>query len=322
VRLSEGAYYRGLIYLEQGKYREALDEFDLVVKQQPDFWPVYLLRARACFWLGEQKERQEEKVAEQKRGLAELDSYLAGGRRGLDPTSAEAHQLRGTLLRRLLTRREVPRTLSRLTFEQLLEAVKRGGQSAALFHELGAMLDRPGQAEKAVEFYRRGLERDPGNVRLLILRGWACAQHLKVPDYKQAQADFAQAVKLTGDQREAWPLRAAAYSGLGFVHARKEALTEAQNAAALALLNRGDGDESYLIVHNVACIFAVLGEVDTARARAHEDVALEHIRRAVEVWRRGGKKGPNEIDLVKREPAFRGLKKRPEFQKLIEDAKQ
>src|SRR5262249_20811941 len=217
-RLIEVAYYRGQIQLERGKHAEALKDFQRFVAERPRFWPVYLLRARACFHLGQDE-----------RGLAELDGYLAGGRRELDPGGAEAHELRGRLLRRLLARGQVPAAKGRLALQQLLRAEKLGGRSATLFGELGAMHDNPRQAPVAVKYYSRGLEIEPGNTSLRLLRAWACAQHLK--DYRQAQADFAQAARVEGDHPAADRLRAEAHSRLGFVQARQKKPAEAQASA-------------------------------------------------------------------------------------------
>ena len=62
----------------------------------------------------------------------------------------------------------------------------------------------------------------------------------------------------------------------------------------LALLN-GPGD--YLVLHNLACIYAELSRTDRGQAEQHQDAAMALIGRAVEVWRRGGT-GPNEIALI------------------------
>ena len=65
-RLFEAAYYRGQLYLEQGELPKALQDFDLVLAENPHFRPVYLVRARVHF---AQKDA--------KLGLQDLDAYLA-----------------------------------------------------------------------------------------------------------------------------------------------------------------------------------------------------------------------------------------------------
>ncbi len=78
LRLIEAAYYRGQLYLQLGQVPKALDDFDQVVAQRPEFAPVYPLRARIHIAKGE-------KAA----ALADLDAYLAG--RPADKKDGDAH---------------------------------------------------------------------------------------------------------------------------------------------------------------------------------------------------------------------------------------
>jgi tetratricopeptide (TPR) repeat protein len=307
VTLTEGAYYRGLLLLESGKPAAALEEFDRVVREQPRFRPVYLLRARACF------SRNEDQG-----GLDELDSYLRRPGQQRDAASADAYQQRGTLLRRLLAGQQVPKDKDKLAVGQLLQAVKLGGKSPELYRELGALVDNPRQADLAIKYYSQGLAIDPGHLRLLINRGWAAARFKK--NYQQAQEDFTRAAKVPDNHRDAAGIRAEAHAGLGFVHARSKAVADARTEAALALLY---GANNYIIVHNVACIFAELALVEPAQARAHEDVALEHLRRGVLLWEKD-RRGISAQMLMKLEAArgsFHSLKARPEFQELLRGPK-
>ena len=52
-RLIEAAFYRGQLLMEQGKYPEALKDFDRLVAEEPGFRPVYRLRALAHRCKGE-----------------------------------------------------------------------------------------------------------------------------------------------------------------------------------------------------------------------------------------------------------------------------
>ena len=84
--------------------------------------------------------------------------------------------------------------------------------------------------------------------------------------------------------------------------------------AGLALLH-GGGD--YLVLHNIACVYARLSQTDAARAVECEDLTIDHLRRAVELWRKGGS-GPDELQLIQDESAFHArLRARPEFQQLL-----
>ncbi len=104
-----------------------------------------------------------------------------------------------------------------------------------------------------------------------------------------------------------------AHTGLGYLWACRNKPAEAQREAAQALLF-GAGD--YLVLHNVACIYAVLSQHDRGQSNQHADLALDLIKRAVELWARR-KVGPNELALVRGEPAFKPLRSRPDFPKLV-----
>ena len=115
------------------------------------------------------------------------------------------------------------------------------------------------------------------------------------------------------------PKEAEAHSGLGYVQACRKAPAEARVAAGRALLHGGG---KYLVIHNIACVYAKLAQTDTARAAEYEDLAVDHLRRAVELWRKVGETGLNEIQLIKDEVAFHpALRARPDFQELLRPQK-
>ncbi len=102
------------------------------------------------------------------------------------------------------------------------------------------------------------------------------------------------------------PANAEAHTGLCFVRAAAKApAASAQQEADLALLHAADlpPEKRYLILHNIACIYATLAQNDPARAAAHEDVAVALLRRALDLWKRAGT-GLNEIQLIQEEPSF------------------
>jgi hypothetical protein len=69
----------------------------------------------------------------------------------------------------------------------------------------------------------------------------------------------------------------------------------------------------------VACIYAALSETDNAQATAYQDVAIALLRRALELWKKSAT-GPNELDLIKAEPAFKPIQGRSDFQELLRTA--
>jgi tetratricopeptide (TPR) repeat protein/tRNA A-37 threonylcarbamoyl transferase component Bud32 len=299
-RLIEAAYYRGQVHLERERYKEALADFNLVVAAKRSFPSLHLFRARVLLCLKDQP-----------RALAALDDFLAGSK-PLDPESAEAYGRRGGLLRRVLYP-DLPGAAGGqaivLARAQLEEAVKRGARSVEVFDDLGATREMLGEVDLAIEANTKALELDPNNVTVRVRRGWAYAG-LRVPQYDRAREDFAAVVAKH-------PTHAEALAGLGYVEASRKAPGEARVAAGRALLN-GGGD--YLVLHNVACVYGRLSVTDPARVKEYQDLAIDHLRRALELYRRKGS-GPNEVDLIKAEPAFPpALRNRKEFQDLLTPA--
>src|SRR5207245_5334656 len=76
-------------------------------------------------------------------------------------------------------------------------------------------------------------------------------------DLDEARADFAAIVKDHADHAEA-------HVGLAYVAACQNKQADAFREANLALLH-GAGD--FLILHNVACVYAELSEVDRSEER-------------------------------------------------------
>jgi tetratricopeptide (TPR) repeat protein len=297
-RLVEAAYYRGQLYLERGEVQKALDDFDRVVAASPGFRSVYLDRPLIYLARGDVRHAR-----------ADLDTYVSLVRK-IDPGSWEVPGLRGRLLRFLYSelpqeKRRGPtgRTMLALALAELNEALKKGGKDAGLFDDLGAVLEHGGRLDQAILAYSRGIASAPDFAKLRIKRGWAWEQ---LNQHDKASADFAAAA-------QAAPENAEAHTGLGYVQALRKLPPDAQREAELALLHGGD---NYLVLHNVACIYAALSETDEARATAYQDVSIALLRRALQL-RKKSATGPNELDLIKAEPAFKPLQGRKEFQDLL-----
>jgi tetratricopeptide (TPR) repeat protein len=288
----EAAYYRGQ-FLQRTDTAAALRDFDLVARENSGFRPVYLLRARAHLGLGQADECRKD-----------LDAFLVHDK-AYDPDAPAAYERRGRLLYLLLTHLPQDRQAKRapLVCDELQQAAKGGVRSVALFTDLGLVLERMGQWEKAIQAYSEGLKQ-ADNAALRIQRGWAYVQERR---QEQAEADFARAVLLD-------PTNAEAHTGFGYLLAGGQKYAAAQREAAEALL-RGPGD--YLVLHNVACIYALLARGDKEWAAQYRDMTITLLGRAVELWRQGGAGPPDEIQLINNEPAFDdSLKQR--FRKVLE----
>src|SRR5262249_27903590 len=153
-----------------------------------------------------------------------------------------------------------------------------------------------GKADDAVKAYTEGLAIAPKDVKLLIKRGWAYLMFNRRDD---AIADFEAAARVEPDNAEA-------HAGSGYVRALRKLHPEAQREAELALLH---GTDDYMVVHNVACIYAELSLSSGGQSSADQEVAIALLRRAVSLSKKGDKK-PSEVDLMKNEPAFQPLRNR------------
>lgn len=121
--------------------------------------------------------------------------------------------------------------------------------------------------------------------------------------------DFLTTLQIEPDNSEA-------HTGAGFVRSILEAPADAQKSAAEALLH-GAGD--YFVLHNVACIYAEMSLLDRAKEKECQDVAINILNRAVELWKRDGSGEPNELMQIKYEESFReSIRSRADFLKLIE----
>jgi tetratricopeptide (TPR) repeat protein/tRNA A-37 threonylcarbamoyl transferase component Bud32 len=302
-RLIEAAYYRGLLRLKRKQYTEALKDFDLVVSTNPRFRPLFLTRAEVRFRNGDQE-----------RGRADLTTYLDLARpTPLAPKDPALFAQRGRLLLQLVPRWGLAgkdfRTILRLALEELETARKGGDTTAELFDDLGSVAERLGEFPKALDAYEQALKLNgPASLAAKVHTklGWLHIQFPQPTRFDRARDEFSAALRLE-------PARAEAHTGLGYVQALQGAFSEGQREAALALLSAA-GD--YLVLHNVACIYAELSRHDTDRKKQCEDVAMEILRRADRLCRQGGE-GTREIELMKVETSFQGLRARADWQALV-----
>ena len=193
-----------------------------------------------------------------------------------------------------------------LGLAELFKAVEMGGKEAGLYDDLGALLEHAGRLDQAVVAYSRGIASAPDLAKLRIKRGWAWEQ---LNQHEKASADFAAAARSA-------PENAEAHTGLGYVQALRKLPRDAQREADLSLLH---GSDDYLVLHNVACIYAALSQTDNAQATAYQDVSIALLRRALKLWKKSAT-GPNELDLIKAEPAFKPIQGRKDFQELLRSA--
>jgi tetratricopeptide (TPR) repeat protein len=286
----EASYYRGQLALAAGEPQRALNFFDRVVRERPQFLAVCFLRAKAELMLDKGED-----------ALIALNPLIVAASNATERTTCRGH-----LLRHLAA--QLPRANQKAALElarsDLVAATSRGTGNAAAFGDLAAVLDLQGRADDALAAYARATSLAPDDPQPVINRGWL---RINLEQLEEAQRDFTESLKLFPDNVEA-------LAGLGYINVRQNRPLEAQRYASLALLH---GSTDYAVLHNVACIYAQLSVVDPPRAAAHEDAALDLLRRAIDMWRTGPG-GPDEIELMRGERAFGpSLRARAEFKSLL-----
>jgi tetratricopeptide (TPR) repeat protein len=202
----------------------------------------------------------------------------------------------------------------RMAAAELKAATERAATQTDL-EEFGRVLENLGRPTDAIAAYTRALDLIPAGadraadrVRVLVTRGWA-RLNLSTPDLDGGRADFDAALGLAPESAEA-------HTGLGYVEACRGEAAAARRAAQRAVLY-GSGD--FLILHNVACVFAKVADGEPAAAREGDELALDYLRRSVGLWRRD-RSGPNELVNIRNESAFGPrLRARPEFKALLAD---
>jgi tetratricopeptide (TPR) repeat protein len=294
--LIEAAWYRAQIYVERGAWPLALEDCAAVIEQRPAFRPVFWLRARVRLRLGQEA-----------AGLKDLNRYLAlASNASFDTGSAEASAARGRALRELAVGLDPPgqsRVLTRALAE-FQTAIERGAPADEFYQDLRALPQLRGELQQAIEAATRQLASSPGDRTMRNQRAWA---YVSLARYELAEADFREVIRQS-------PQDAEARSGLGYVLAAQGACVESEREAVRAMLHGGN---NYLILHNVACIYAELSRTDKDRSRDDEDLCLALATRAMELFRQNPT-GPDEIAFLRQEPAFpASLRARAEFKALI-----
>lgn len=299
-RLVEAEYSRAQIYLEKNDTASALNDLNDLISQRPGFYPAYLLRA------------QVQLIREaQTSGLEDLNALL---RHDFGPAydiqTAGGLGQRGQLLRRIAA--EMPDASAlptlRLARQDLESAVKLGGGSGQIYSDLGAVYELLGENEEAVRTYSSALKISPGQTRTLVNRAWI---YQKLGRTDDAVADFSAAIAADSSNAEA-------HAGLGYMAAFQRSYAQAEDEAAAALVTGGD---DYLILHDVACIYAEMFRTDGSNQAEHKTVVIATLTKAISLWRTHGT-GPDELVLIEKEAAFPpSLRQTPEFQRIINDAK-
>jgi serine/threonine protein kinase/Flp pilus assembly protein TadD len=310
--MPEAAYYRAVLRWESDDSAGAIGDLEKVLSARPEFPAATLLQSRIYFLTGDL-----EQGADSLNLWLAINSARAGSdaaAKAFDPSGWQAAFERARFLRRLIsspipTGVELDRKgLLTLTLAELQAAIQQGGDSAELYSETGSILEMFGKTDDAFAAYSKSLEVKPDDDALLVKRGWL--QVLRLRNGDGAIADFEAALKAN-------PENAEAHSAHGFLLALQNPSADAERAALRAILH-GAGD--YLILHNVACIYAELAIGTPDKADGYEQSALDILERGLALWQKGNRSGPDAAQLARGESSFRNLAQREAFQKLLDSA--
>jgi lipoprotein NlpI/tRNA A-37 threonylcarbamoyl transferase component Bud32 len=295
-RLMEAAFYRAQIYLKQGDIPHAQADLNAVLAAQPRFAPALLLRARVQLLQGNSS-----------ACLGDLNIWLLDTR-GVEVSEHDANALeaRGELLRTIAP--DLPPDAMHAALEMARQdldaAASLGDQSAKLYYSQGAVRELFGDIQGALASYSQSLQANPQNNACQLSRAWA---YQKAGDNQRSADDFRAVIHRDSANAEA-------HVGLAYILACMGQFSTARDEASEALLT-GSGD--YLILHNVACVYAQISESEPGDKSDNQLTAIDMLRKAVQLWK-VSPKGPDELHLIDQESAFsQALRDRPEFQQVI-----
>jgi tetratricopeptide (TPR) repeat protein/tRNA A-37 threonylcarbamoyl transferase component Bud32 len=295
-RLIEAAFYRAQINVEAGNLDDALTDLNAVIAQHPDFAEAILLRGRVQLLKGNTT-----------TCLSDLNRWLKSSR-GVEvsPQNAAGLMERAEFLRSIAASLPPDAAASAVAVarEDIDSAIRLGEHSSRVYGDKGAILDLLGDLNGAISQYSLAILTDPLNNQSQINRGWA---YQKAGNLKQSAEDFQSVARRNPESAEA-------HSGLAYVQACQGDEAGARDQASQAMIA---GSDDYLILHNVACVYAQLSENQPARREEVQDVAIATLQKALQVYKLNPK-GPDEYHLIEQEPAFTAsLRARPEFQLLL-----
>ncbi len=235
-------------------------------------------------------------------GMESVDALLACSQRSaFNPESRDTRVARGRALCELAVALDLA-SQQRVLQLALQQFELAGGHDVR--PDVTAIKDLLQLASEAVQEYSEQLAAAPRDSVTRKKRAW---NYVKLQRLDLAAADFQTVIHQS-------PTDAEAHSGLGYVLALRGERPASELEAARALLY---GAQGYLVLHNVACIYAELAHASDQQQPHFEDLALAMLQRAVLLGRQNPS-GVDELALIRDEPAFHeSLRSRPEFRQLL-----
>ncbi|MDR2151617.1 MAG: tetratricopeptide repeat protein [Helicobacteraceae bacterium] len=200
---AEAYYNRGLAYYNLGDHKKAIADYDRAIKIDPKYANAYVNRGLAYYNLGEYK-----------KALADSNRAIK-----IDPNLAMAYNNRAAAYIDLGEYKKALADSNRaLTIDPNL---------ALAYVNRGLAYINLGEYKKAIADYDRTIKIDPNFAMAYNNRGYA---YYNLDDYKKAIADYTQAIKIDANLAIAYNNRSVAYRELGDY---KNATKDARKACAL-----------------------------------------------------------------------------------------
>jgi tetratricopeptide (TPR) repeat protein len=322
----------GHVYQKEGKFAEAIEQFNRAIAIKPDWAPLYRERAKL------RRARPDSSPAD--RAAALDDIKLAIQHEKIDSSVlAVDHTSRGEVLyederfdealeESQLALKIAPshvdaqvlqvRVLLKLRhYDEAISAcdmaVQNGKKSAVLYELRGLAKSRSSDYSGAISDYSRALELSPNDANLLVHRGWS---YLFFDSPKPALADFQAAVSIDSKHGEA-------LAGRGMAHAR---LGDHRAAVADASEAHRFSKPETRATYNVARIYAAaapLVAADVSEGRMgrvfqsrYEDMAVNLIRQALD-QEAPAKRAAFWQETIQHDPALNGIRRRLSYDALI-----
>jgi len=202
-----------------------------------------------------------------------------------------------------------------------LQHVPDAEKTAESFFDLGLTLEKLRRNTEAGEAYSQGLMLDPDNLKMRNRRALA---YYRDDQLDLAEEEYCHATGCDPNSANERILITEAHTWLGNIKASRQDAQGAERQATLALLalRRVDPghEEIYVVLHNLACIYAELAKSDEERRSELLNVAMAFLERAIESAKLRNEL-LQELHCIDVEPAFGvALRESPGFQKLLADS--
>jgi tetratricopeptide (TPR) repeat protein len=179
---------RGNAYQTLGGYRQAIDDFNKAIEVKPDFPEAYNNRGNAYLFLGNYK-----------KAIEDMNKAIE-----IKPDYATAYNSRGNACQALGNYHQA--------IEDYGRAIENKPRYAEAYYNRGTAYNKLGNYQRAIEDLNRAINLKPDYPEAYVNRGFA---YKGLGNYQQAIEDYGSAIQIKPDYTFAYLNRGAAYVNLG-----------------------------------------------------------------------------------------------------------